>query len=395
MRVLVVANNFPSAVEPQNGIFVLRQIQALHALGWDTAVARVIPWAPPLLPRGQRYRRMPSEYVMDGVPVTVARALFLPGFRSLQYLQRQTAPFMRRRVERFRPHLVHAHGLLPAGTIAAGTGLPFIITGHGSDAYDYPWRGPSLRDVAARALHGADAVVGVSAFISEKLTQLGAANAETVFNGADAGTFYPADRNTARDEFGIGPQRLVIAFASYILRSKGVYELAEALAGISELNPLLLLAGSGADRPALEKKLQESRIEYRAMGVLPHAGLARVFAASDLVALPTHREGLPAVVCEAMLAGRVVVTTPVGGIPEIVRHLETGYVVPVRDPAALMQAFRRLQSDEPLKEQLERGARAFAAAELTWGANAVKYDRIYRAVLGWTSAQSPGGADCR
>jgi glycosyltransferase involved in cell wall biosynthesis len=98
-------------------------------------------------------------------------------------------------------------------------------------------------------------------------------------------------------------------------------------------------------------------------------------------AFPSHAEGLPGAVCEAMLSGRAVVASAVGGIPEIVRDGETGLLVPKADPAALSGAIQRVLSDDVARAGLERNARALALEQLTWRVNAAAYDALYRETL--------------
>jgi glycosyltransferase involved in cell wall biosynthesis len=106
-----------------------------------------------------------------------------------------------------------------------------------------------------------------------------------------------------------------------------------------------------------------------------------LLTASDVFAFPSHAEGLPGAVCEAMLSGRAVVASAVGGIPEIVQDGETGLLVPKANPAALAAAIQRVFADDVARAELERNARAFALKRLTWGMNAAAYDALYRETL--------------
>jgi glycosyltransferase involved in cell wall biosynthesis len=94
--------------------------------------------------------------------------------------------------------------------------------------------------------------------------------------------------------------------------------------------------------------------------------------------LPSHREGLPVSICEAMLSARSVVATPVGGIPEIVEDGASGFLVPTGDTPALAARLRTLALDPALAARMGEAGARFAQTHLTWAINARAYDRLYR-----------------
>ena len=85
------------------------------------------------------------------------------------------------------------------------------------------------------------------------------------------------------------------------------------------------------------------------------------YALADIVALPSHSEGSPNVLLEAMAAGRPIAATAVGGVPEIATAGETALLVPAHDPAAMAGAIGRLLRDRELAAHLGENARAAAA----------------------------------
>ncbi len=378
LKVLIIANDFPTPAQPQLGVFILRQIQALQRLGHEFSVLRILPLAPPLGERWRYYRSVPAEYHYEGIGVRTGRALWPPRLIGLEYLRHQVSHRVNVELKRVAPDLIHAHYLLAAGTFAVGHGAPVVVTSHGSDAYDWPWRRPGLRSAAARVVRMATTVVAVSRFVAENTRRLYDRDIQVIMNGAEDAVFQPADRGQARIALGIEAMRPVVAFAGYFIPTKGIYDLSDALASLSELRPLLLLAGSGPEHDRLRRRLEGAGVDHRMCGVLDQQALAQVYAAADVVALPSHEEGLPAVVCEAMLAGRAVLATPVGGIPEIIQDGKTGVLVRLKDAASIADGLHRILSDPQFRIALETNARAFAVDRLTWRANAAAYDRIYK-----------------
>lgn len=376
MRVLVVTSDFPSEIDHVRGVFIFRQTSALRDLGHEVAVLRIVPLAPPIGAKWHKYRALGEGYVYEGLRVDVARTLVLPGLRNFEHLRVQTGGIIRRAIARFGPDVVHAHYLQYPGSISVERGKPTVITSHGIDAYDWPFRREGLRRDAMQTLARADVVVGVSAFIASSLRRLVNRHIDVVFNGGDEQTFANPDRARARAELQIPEDRAVLAFAGNLGVAKGVFDLAAALRMLPN-PPLLLMAGGGPCKDELDVALRDAGIEARLPGNVHNSEVATMFAAADAVVLPSHKEGLPVSICEAMLAGKPVVATRVGGIAEIVRHEETGLLVEAHDPGALGAALGRIFGDRAVAAEMGARGQQFARQHLTWHANARAYERIY------------------
>jgi len=93
------------------------------------------------------------------------------------------------------------------------------------------------------------------------------------------------------------------------------------------------------------------------MEVLQHYRSAHVFALPCVVGSDGNRDGLPVVIVEALACGLPVVSTPITGIPEVVRHLHNGLIVPSGDPIALANALKLLMDQSRLYQQLQKNAR--------------------------------------
>jgi teichuronic acid biosynthesis glycosyltransferase TuaC len=299
----------------------------------------------------------------------------------MQTLKQQVRRFLLAQIAEFRPHLLHAHQVLPTGLLAVGYNLPLIVTAHGSDVYDYPYRNRIFRAEARQVLSSARQVVAVSRFIAAKTEELGAKSVTVVYNGADPNIFYPRDRTTARRRLSIEENRRVVLFAGHVCKAKGIFDLIDALANLSDLAPLLVIAGAGPDTLRIMERCATLKVALRALGPVEHAKLAELLGAADVIALPSYREGLPAVLCEAMLSQTPIVASEVGGIPEIVINGRTGYLVKPGDIGALSGALRQVFTDTTTAHSMARTARTFACKNLTWSANAAAYLQIFRSTL--------------
>jgi glycosyltransferase involved in cell wall biosynthesis len=180
-------------------------------------------------------------------------------------------------------------------------------------------------------------------------------------------------------------RRTRVLFVGAVTPKKGVAELAEAVLAL----PNVELAMIGALGEALDAReaqrmraaLDALRAERRLLevGEKTPEEVLRAYRESDIFCLPSHREGLPNVLLEAMVAGRACVATPVGGIPEVLEGV--GLLVPVGDVAALTSTLQELARDPERRAHL--GALAHARAVATCGTPVVmaQYRSLYEALL--------------
>lgn len=320
-------------------------------------------------------------YDVDGIPVRVLRGLLGPSNFGLGTLSWQLHGTIANIIEQADADIVHAHGLLPSGTLAVGHAYPSIVTAHGSEAYRLPNDRSSLRKLAQDTVRSASALTAVSSFVARHLKALGAEHVDVMFNGADDTVFAPRDRAAARSRFALPITRPVVAYAGHLMREKGVIELVEAIARLGERSPVLLLAGSGPLEDTIRTMSRAGGTDVRLLGHLAQHDIAEMFAAADIVSLPSYAEGLPTVLCEALMMGRAIVASDVGGISEIVPSGERGWLVPPRDANALTNALAHALDDHALRRAYEARARAFAAEHLTWATNAASYETLYTRVL--------------
>jgi glycosyltransferase involved in cell wall biosynthesis len=162
----------------------------------------------------------------------------------------------------------------------------------------------------------------------------------------------------SRDELrgDLGLDGRLLAFAGRLGPQKSLDVALEAVAAVPGVT--LAIAGDGPDRTALEQRARELGLGGRArfLGSVPRDGVLRLFRAADAALLSSSWENFPHTVVEALAVGTPVVSTAVGGVPEVVTDGENGLLVPPGDPAALAAAVVRLFGDTALRERLARAA---------------------------------------
>ena len=294
-----------------------------------------------------------------------------------------TLPRLVRLVREERIDLLHLTGWGASDfgrLVSAWTGVPAIV--HVTDHY-HPW----YQDVADRLLGWrTDAVIAVSRSVAETSPMFRHARlrrrVRVLQNPVDLREFAPvpeAEAAALRQALGVPPGRLVVGYLGRLHPEKGVHHLPDALPAVVRAVPeaVLVVIGDGPQQRALEAQVQR-------LGLGPHvlfhgfrSDVAAALSAFDVAVVPSLTEGFPNVVLEAMAVGRPIVASRVEGIAEILRHDETGWLVPPGDAPGLADALVRALKEPAERARLATGAREAAkrfdlrayvrALEATWG----------------------------
>ncbi|HET6529370.1 MAG TPA: D-inositol-3-phosphate glycosyltransferase [Actinoplanes sp.] len=204
--------------------------------------------------------------------------------------------------------------------------------------------------------------------------------------GVDLGRFRPGPADRAR--FGLPARGFVVSFVGRIQPLKGPDVLIRALAAVRDRDPDLPLtvvicggpSGSGLDRPTSLIELAESLGVADAVRFLPPqtgSGLAALYRASDLVAVPSHNESFGLVALEAQACGTPVVAAAVGGLVTAVRDGTSGVLVAGHDPRDWARMLSALLAAPAFRAELSAGAVAHAA-QFSWDRTAERLLRVYR-----------------
>jgi glycosyltransferase involved in cell wall biosynthesis len=311
---------------------------------------------------------------------------------------------LRRIYRRLRPDIVHAHtpkgGLL--GVLSARAfGVPLVL---------YQLRGLRLSTLrgARRALfsavertslnlaHGVIAnshslrreVLDLDLVAPLRIEVLGAGSG----NGVEGrGRFDPdripgERRRELRASLGVPEDAVLFLFAGRLVNDKGVRELAEAWRKVAAAHPnahLVLIGWTDDTDPVGDHVLETFAPARRAHRIPATKDMPSWYLASDVVVLPTYREGMPNVLLEGSAMGRPVVSTHAAGSVDCVRDGETGLLVPVADARALEAAMGRLAGDGLLRARLGAAGRAHMLAsfdpETLWTRLAQRYAEGLRA----------------
>lgn len=196
-------------------------------------------------------------------------------------------------------------------------------------------------------------------------------NIRVIPPGVDCDLFRPTDAGECRSELGIGATERVVLYVGRLERLKGVDILLHSLALLQRREDLQLFVVGGAEnspeRERLRRLAEELAVQdhVRFVPSVTRERLVSYYNAADVCVLPSYYESFGLAALEASACGKPVVASRVGGLPEVVRDGETGYLVQWRCPGPFVDRLQTLLSNEPLRRQMGRAAR-LRAEELAW-----------------------------
>ncbi|WP_460039405.1 glycosyltransferase family 4 protein [Thermaerobacter litoralis] len=294
-----------------------------------------------------------------------------------------------------------------AAVAAQRAGLPYVYTVHGYATGEHVAARriragtPPERwhlELEKKALAGASHVITVDARLRRHAEQLGAAGRVTVIPNFVDGTWpdrAPAP-GEARRRLGLPAGRFVILCPRRLTPKNGVAYAVQAMAAVRDGRvpwpgdepPLLVVVGHGPQWAELRAAVEGGRLEpyCRLEGGRPHPLMPTYFAAADAVVIPSvHEAGVEEATSisalEAMVFGKPVVASAVGGLREIVRDGETGRLVPDRDAVALARALADLAARPEEAARLGAAARRYVLEHHSHLAAARRFVTIYEEVL--------------
>ena len=194
-----------------------------------------------------------------------------------------------------------------------------------------------------------------------------------------------ADVQALRSKYGIADDERLVLSVGRLSREKAQADLLTSFQRLRELHPelncKLILVGDGPERGKLESTAESLRLKDRIIFAGHVNNVPDFYAAADVLALPSHSEGSPYVLLEAMAAGVPIVATAVGGVPEMVSDNESAMLVPARDPEAMTSAIARVLSDEELSRRLTTNASSLIASRFSPEKQIRSLIGIYREVI--------------
>jgi glycosyltransferase involved in cell wall biosynthesis len=302
----------------------------------------------------------------------------------------RTLPALRNVVELQKPdlvvtHSVKSHFLLWRSQLWRE--YPWVAFHHGYTTTDLKMRAYNLLD--RWSLPTADHLVTVCHAFARELASSTGVPLEKISVRHNSVRPKPkvaaVEVQSFRTRLGIASDERMVLTVGRLSREKAQIDLLAAYKRLRATNPdlssKLIIVGDGPERSRLEAAADAHGIRERVIFTGQVSDVQLFYAAADVFALPSHSEGSPNVLLEAMAANLPIVATMVGGVTEIVKNHESALLVPAKDPDALAAAVVRVLTDSKLAQRLTANASALVATRYTPENYVRSLTEIYREVI--------------
>jgi glycosyltransferase involved in cell wall biosynthesis len=233
----------------------------------------------------------------------------------------------------------------------------FFFKVHGSDINLHA-KFPARAKQIVSASKNASGIISVSQDLKNKMISIGVAEdiITVIYNGVDHDKFGAVQSSDQKSAY--------ILFVGNLKKEKGIFELLEGFSAICEKFPQykLIYAGPGIHKKTLEERALQLSIanKVEVLGSINHEQLPKLMASATIVALPSYNEGVPNVILEAMASGTPVLTTNVGGIPEVVNESICGKIITPRNAKEVAAGLEYILDKEWSSEKIKEHSRYYS-----------------------------------
>lgn len=272
-------------------------------------------------------------------------------------------------IEEFGIDVIHAHYAVPHATAAIlardmvrGPNRPVVVTTlHGTDVTLVGLNRAYLRTTQYSIEHS-DLVTAVSSYLADyTVNEMNVRRGIRVIpNTVDTERFRPGGDPSVRIRYAHPDEKLLVHVSNF-RPVKRVEDVIRTFSRVSEsVGARLLMIGDGPERPRAFELASELGVSGRVAFLGSFPRIEDILSVADLFLLPSSQESFGLSALEAMASGVPVVATEIGGIPEVVEHGVTGYLLPLGDTEAMARAAVRLLTDADHHAEFARAARARA-----------------------------------
>lgn len=295
--------------------------------------------------------------------------------------------------------VLHVHYAIPHATSAfnakqilneGGRDIKIITTLHGTDI-TLIGLDPTLLPLVRFSIEKSDGVTAVSRHLREKTLTNFNLNREVAVipNFVNTDVWQPVEASRLRERFAPNGEH-VLVHASNFRPVKRVLDVIRVFAQVREKVPVkLVMVGDGPDRAEAERTCRDMKICDDVLFLGKQTGLVEIFSASDLFIMPSQSESFGLSALEAMSCGLPVLTSSVGGLPELNLHGTTGYISEIGDIDRMARYAIELLTDERRYARFSKAARDRAVSNFSARDIVPMYEDFYRQVLEGEHVHNP------
>jgi L-malate glycosyltransferase len=286
--------------------------------------------------------------------------------------------------------LLHVHYAIPHATSAflakemmvKNRDLKIFTTLHGTDITLVGLE-PSFLPLVKFSIEKSDGVTAVSRFLKEKtITNYSCeVDIEVIPNFVDTNLFKPQDNGDFRKAIAPNGEKILVHTSNFrpVKRVPDTIKIFEKVQ--KEIPSKLILVGDGPDRSECEKLSRQLDLCDKVKFLGKQEGLVEILSSSDIFLIPSQSESFGLAALEAMACGLPVVSSSVGGLPELVRHNESGFIAEIGDVERMAKYTIELLSNEKKYTLFSENARQRAVTQFDTSKVVPMYEEYYERIL--------------
>lgn len=407
-NILFLTSSFPKNKKSYEGGFVFELVKRIAKKGfnpivlaphypggkirdyWDTIlIERFLYFFPSSLERLAYYPGIPYNAKKD----LIAFLNILP-FLVSEFFWALKNIFFSRHIS-----LIHTHWIVPQGLIGAIfhalTGIPHVSTIHGSDL-SIIGKNSVLKSLCRFTVKNSDVITVNSSYTKEQLVTIAPESKQKIQvipMGVNPQQFYDISNDQMKKKF---QNNQIILSVGRLIDLKGTVFLVESLPYILNHYPntLLIIIGSGPEEERLHERVESLSLKEHVtfLGTLNHEDLIPYYHLADVFILPSifkdgKTEALGVVLLEAMASGCPVIGSNVGGIPDIIRDGENGFLVPEQNPEVLAEKITAVLSNRAMADRFRQEGYDIVQSRFSWDIISSQFTKVYERVIGNLTAQ--------
>ena len=368
-KLLIISNSYTSFTKDQIEI-ISSQFESVNVFVRYKPISEISSILPINI---LKYHRKKYQIDLADIPSNVrvipVPLFYLPTDSGYKKLGEKHLKGVESRIKRYniKFDIIHAHFSWSSGYVGAKLkeryNVPFVLTAHGYDIYDLPFRDSEWRNFIEYVLNAADYIITVSNSNSKCIRQLKVKSPVRIIpNGFRKNSFFPKDSEKCRKILNLPLNKRIVLSVGHLTEIKGHKYLVEAMREVEAYRSdvLCIVVGDGKLKNSLKKQIRKLDLKTRVklVGGRPHHEVPIWMNACDLFVFPSLRESFGVVQLEALACGKGVVATYNGGSEEVITSEDYGYLVETKNPQALaekiLSTLERAWEKDKIVEYAER-----------------------------------------
>ena len=340
-NLLIISNGYPNkSGSIVDSTFVKDQVDEISKYLNKIYVIVLRPYLPKLLSRFLKEynnRVITKNYKYKNISVLYSKYYKLPNKISYKTVNLYKSVLKTINENNINFDLIHAHFTFPSGYVAAKIKQKFnkklVVTGHGFDVYDFPFKNKLNRRKFLYSLNNCDYFITVSKKNMDKVNSIIdiKSKSEVIPNGF-SNDFKNISKNLARKELKLSSnKKIILHVGNYLINVKNQINLIKSINELLKVRSdfILYLIGSGRDEYKIKQKVIELNLTkyIKVIGSKPHNEIPLWMNASNLFVLPSYKESFGVVNIEALACGTPVISTINGGSEEIIVSEKYGFLL--------------------------------------------------------------------